>query len=98
MKVEQAILNYLQILPPEKQKLLLEFAEFLKQQLIPQEEEEKNHLISPQEKATKWKKWAESPPISPQKKASNWKKWAESHQKPSPGLSDEAISRETIYK
>ncbi|NES19809.1 MAG: DUF2281 domain-containing protein [Symploca sp. SIO3E6] len=75
MNIEQAILNNLRILPPEKQQLLLEFTEFLKQQFI-----------------------TKSQTLTPQEKANNWKQWASSHQLPSPGLSDAAISRETIYE
>lgn len=104
MNVEQAILNHLQVLPLEKQKLLLEFAKYLVQQLIPQEEadiQEKeltNNPISPQERARNWQKWAKNHPIAYQRKVDTWQKWAGSHKKPSPALSDEAISRETIYE
>ena len=47
MNIEQAILNNLRILPPEKQQLLLEFTEFLKQQFIT-----KGQTLTPQEKPT----------------------------------------------
>ena len=38
------------------------------------------------------------PPLSPQEKAGLWRKWAASHNPQTPLLSDEAISRESIYR
>jgi len=37
-------------------------------------------------------------PLSPQEKARLWREWAASHDPNTPLLSDEAISRETIYE
>lgn len=38
------------------------------------------------------------PEPSPQEKARLWREWAESHNPDTPLLSDEAISRESIYR
>ncbi len=36
--------------------------------------------------------------LSPQEKARLWREWAESHRPDTPLLSDEAVSRESIYE
>jgi hypothetical protein len=36
-------------------------------------------------------------PLSPQEKAELWRQWAASHNSDTPLLSDEAVSRESIY-
>ncbi|MEM7757934.1 MAG: hypothetical protein AAF298_07400 [Cyanobacteria bacterium P01_A01_bin.40] len=62
--------------------------------------EQKNFLQLPNGTAkviTNYSSSTEQPKLSPKQKAKAFREWAESHRRGLPLLSDEAISRESIY-
>ena len=81
MNIEQAVLENLRELPPDKQKSVLDFTEFLRQntQSMYPEKKTKTTQSTPQEKAERWREFVVSLP------------------KNSANLPEEALHRDTMY-
>ncbi len=81
MNIEQAVLENLRELPPEKQQSVLDFTEFLRQNMpsMYPEKKTKTSQLTPQEKAERWREFVVSLP------------------KNSANLPEEALHRDTMY-
>ena len=81
MNIEQAVLENLRELPPDKQKSVLDFTEFLRQNTQSMYPEKKTQTTqsTPQEKAERWREFVVSLPQN------------------SANLPEEALHRDTMY-
>jgi hypothetical protein len=76
-------------LKPEQERILQEALRQGRFQTVEQALDEALHSIEPS--------GAVKPALSPAERAAAFRSWAESHPRNAPLLSDQAISRETIY-